>query len=219
VPEPIDILIISAHLPELTGLVPLLGEDLRATVGGHRIVAEPVGIGLSAAAGGTIARLSRLRPRAALFVGTCGAYEGSGLSLAEVVVAKKAHLASTANVEGRGEFPGPMAIAAETDEVLSVAASAGHARRVDVATTLAVTVDDALAQKIAKSLGCQVEHLEAFAVAQSCASLGVRLAMLLGVANRVGKGAREEWRKYHRQASAAATAVAASWVENGARGL
>jgi nucleoside phosphorylase len=217
--EPIDILILSAHLPELAGLGPLLGPELKARVGGHRVVAKPVGIGLSAAARGTASRLASQRPRAAILVGTSGAYEASGLGIGEVVVVERTRLASTASTEGRAEFPAPMSTLCELDPNLSRALGAGRLRGVDAATTLAVTVDDALARTIATSLRCAVEHLEAFAVAECCAAEGVPLAILLGVANRVGRTAREEWRLHHRTAGAAATAHVAAWLEQGAPGL
>src|SRR3954463_480104 len=99
----LDILVLSAHLPELSGLAPLLGQELKTRVRGLQIMATPVGIGLPAAAGGTTARLCSERPRAAVFVGTCGAYEESGLAVGDVVVVRRAHLACPAAVERRGE--------------------------------------------------------------------------------------------------------------------
>jgi nucleoside phosphorylase len=77
-----------------------------------------------------------------------------------------------------------------------------------VATTLAITTDDAVAVRAARATTSHVEHLEAYGVAAACAARGVPFAAALGVANYVGARAREEWRAHHRtSASAAVDAV------------
>ena len=81
------------------------------------------------------------------------------------------------------------------------------ARGVDVATTLAITVDDAAAARIASSASVHVEHLEAHGVAAACAARGIPFAAALGVANVVGARARDEWRAHHRSAASAAVDV------------
>jgi nucleoside phosphorylase len=78
------------------------------------------------------------------------------------------------------------------------------ARVADVATTLAITVDDAAAALIARASTAHVEHLEAYGVAAACAARGIPFGAALGVANYVGARAREEWRAHHRTAAAAA---------------
>src|SRR5438552_14119958 len=90
------ILLVSAHRPELTGLRAILGDDLRGSVGGGPVVARAAGIGLSAAAVGTVSALAELEPRAVVFVGTCGAYAGRGSSIGEAVVGRQVHLVSLA---------------------------------------------------------------------------------------------------------------------------
>jgi hypothetical protein len=91
-------------------------------------------------------------------------------------------------------------------------------RRVDVATTLAITTDDVLASRVADAYGCEVEHLEAFAVASACARERVPMAAVLAVANRVGSRARDEWRRHHGAAGKAATDWVAAWLRRGAPG-
>ncbi len=213
------ILVVSAHRPELTGLRAILGDDLRGTSGGRSVVARAVGIGLSAAAIGTVSALAEFEPRAVVFVGTCGAYAGRGPSIGEAVVGRKVHLVSVAEVEGRADFPEPMRTELDLDGMLADALTSAGARQVTVATTLAITTDDLLAEQIAARRGCDVEHLEAFAAAEACAARGIPFGVVLGVANLVGSTARREWLAHHRAAGDAAGALVARWLEHGARGL
>jgi nucleoside phosphorylase len=110
-----------------------------------------------------------------------------------------------------------MNVVAEIDADLSSAVGGG-ARAVDVATTLSITTDDALARRVGEALGCEVEHLEAFAVAAACSAERVPVIAVLGVANRVGSAARDEWRRHHASAGKAATDVVAAWLASGAPG-
>ena len=215
-----DVLVVAAHSPELAALAPLLGENLRARVGSVDVVAEAVGIGLPAAAAGTAKAIRSCTPRCVVLVGTCGVYvrDGRDLGVGAVVRATRIHLASTAAVEGRGAFPAPMTIAAQPDGALSMAVG-GAAVPVEVATTLTITTDDDLARRVGESLGCEVEHLEAFGVAAACAADRVPLATVLGVANRVGSPARDEWRRHHESAGKAAADIVAAWLSSGAPGL
>jgi nucleoside phosphorylase len=111
-----------------------------------------------------------------------------------------------------------MRVTLDPDPALGQALAGEWVRRVGVATTLAITTDDALADRVAETLGCEVEHLEAFAVAGACALAGVPMAVVLGVANRVGSRAREEWLRHHPAAGKAASDVVAAWLDRGAPG-
>jgi nucleoside phosphorylase len=90
------------------------------------------------------------------------------------------------------------------------------ARAADVATTLAITVNDDAAGFIARESATEVEHLEAFAVAIACAAAGVAFAAVLGVANVVGARAREQWQANHHRAAARAASVVLQWLRDGA---
>jgi nucleoside phosphorylase len=213
------ILILSAHLPELSGLGAILGGGLSGTSGSYTVQARAVGIGLAASATGAALALRSFEPRAALFVGTCGAYAGRGLAVGEVVVAGRIRLVSTAVAEARGAFPAPMRTELDATGPLSEALATKGARLANVATTLAITTDDALAARASGHAGCDVEHLEAFAVAEACAQAEVPFAAVLGVANLVGSSARDEWRENHRSAGHAAGALVAAWLDQGAPGV
>ncbi|MET0595374.1 MAG: hypothetical protein ABW133_21935 [Polyangiaceae bacterium] len=216
-----DVLVVAAHPPELAGLTALLGESLRGEVGPLRVVTEAVGIGLVAAAAGTAMAIATHRPRCVVLVGTCGAYprRGAALAIGDVIVARRLHLASTAAVDTRGAFPAPMLVATETDDSLSRGLAEEKSRRADIATTLAITTDDDLANLVGDKLSCETEHLEAFAVATACARAEVPFAAALGVANRVGTSARQEWLRHHLDAGRAATDVVAAWIRRGAPGV
>jgi nucleoside phosphorylase len=140
------------------------------------------------------------------------------VAIAAPVIARRLHLASTAAADGRGAFPGPMVVAVETDAGLCQGLARETGRRVDVATTLAITTDDDLARRVSDAFACDVEHLEAFAVATACARERVPMAAVLAVANRVGSAARDEWRRYHDAAGKAATDCVAQWLRRGAQG-
>jgi nucleoside phosphorylase len=213
------LLVVSAHGPEQSGLVATLGDELRGTLGGNSVIARPVGIGLSAAAVGTASALVAIEPRAVVFVGTCGAYAGRGPTLGDVVVARRIRLVSTAAAQGRADFPPAMQTDLDLGGPFADALASGGARQVTVATTLAITTDDRLAEDLAARRGCDVEHLEAFAVAEACSARGIAFGVVLGVANIVGAGARREWLAHHRTAGDAAATRVVRWLEQGAPGL
>jgi nucleoside phosphorylase len=175
-----------------------------------------VGIGLPASAAGAAICLGDLQPRLVLCVGTCGAYVGSGVEVGDVVVARRVRLADAATAQGRSEFPAPMAIAFDADASLAeTIASVTGTRLVDVATTLAITVDENTAASIVLVSGAHVEHLEAYGVATACAARGVPFCAVLGVANVVGSRARDEWRAHHQAASQAAAGAVLRWAGSG----
>jgi nucleoside phosphorylase len=203
-----EVLLVAAFHPELAPLRAALGEALRGPIDGREVVARAVGIGLPMAAVGTAMQLAELQPRRVVLLGTCGAYSGSGLRIGEVVAARRILLADAAVGEGRAQFPEPMSIVAESHGPTVEALVRAGARAADVATTLAITVDDATAERVSRATGTQAEHLEAYGVVTACAARGVPCGVALGVANIVGSGARDEWRVHHRQAASAAVEVA-----------
>jgi nucleoside phosphorylase len=107
-------------------------------------------------------------------------------------------------VQGVAQFPDPMSIVTDAHSAMLQALVRAGARASDVATTLAITIDDAAAALIARATAAHVEHLEAYGVAAACAARGIPFGAALGVANYVGARARDEWRTHHRTAAAAA---------------
>jgi futalosine hydrolase len=208
----------AAFGPELAPLavrVPSLAplrETSRGVVHGVDVVARTVGVGLPAAAAGTARALADARPRAAVLIGTCGAYAGAPLAIGDVVVSRRIHLADALVFAGGAAFPGPMAASLDSDPWLARELAQAGARPVDVATTLAITVDDAAAARIALGAPASVEHLEAYGAAMACAAAGVPFAAVLAVANTVGSGARDEWRAHHERASEACVGFIVEWL-------
>lgn len=204
---PCDILLLAAFHPELAPLRGTLGDTMRARIGGLDVAARAVGIGLPMAAAGAAMQLGEMQPATVVLLGTCGVYVGAGIVPGEVVAARRVRLVAQAVVDGLAQFPEPMSVLAETNAPSADALVRAGARAADVATTLAITVDDAAAGRVARATGAHTEHLEAYGVAAACAARGIPFAAALGVANHVGARARDEWRAHHRSAAAAAVGV------------
>jgi futalosine hydrolase len=208
-----SVALLAAFGPELAPLAtrtPSLAET--GTVGNVRVVTQTVGIGLAAAAAGTARAVADRRLRAVVMIGTCGAYEGASLAIGDVVVSRRVRLADASVLAGHADFPGPMTTSLDGDAGLIEALARAGAQPVDVATTLAISVDDALAARIAHGARSSVEHLEAFGAGMACAAFGVPFVAVLGVANRVGARARSEWREHHVHASEACVGVVIAWL-------
>ncbi len=210
-----DVLFLAAFHPELAPFRALLGDEMTGRVFGVDVAARVVGIGLAAAAAGAAAQLIQLRPRVVVMVGTCGAYVGAGPEVGEVVVGRRTQLVDPSALSDLAQFPEPMILSRTHPASLVVTMAAAGARDVQVATTLAITVDDSSAQRISRATGAHVEHLEAYGAATACDALGVPFVPLLGVANWVGRRAREQWRIHHQRAAVAPVDCAARWLRAG----
>jgi nucleoside phosphorylase len=211
-----DILLLAAFHPELAPLQPALGSGMRARVGGRDVAARAVGIGLPLAAAGTATQLLEMQPRAVVLLGTCGAYLRAGIALGEVVSARRVCLVSHSVAQGKSQFPAPMSLVSDADSATFEALVRAGARAADVATTLAITVDDGAAARVAQVSGSHVEHLEAYGVAAACAARGIPFGAALGVANEVGVRARDQWRTNHRASAAAAVELVLGYIQSGA---
>jgi nucleoside phosphorylase len=225
-----DVLVLAAFAPELDAFRAALGDDDHGVfVYGPRNVrvsVASVGIGLPAAAVGASRVLATRRARAAILIGTCGAYDffsgasdSRGLGLADVATATTVVLADSGVADGRSAYPGAMARPIATDAKLAAGLIAAGGTSSRVATTLAVTTDDHLAACLARSFRATAEHLEAYAVALACHDTETPFATALGVANRVGETGRAEWRANHGDAGARAARLVVGWIEKGADGL
>lgn len=203
-----DLLVVSAWEPELERFRALAP----ASPAGVRI-AGGVGVGLVESAVGTT-RLLAAEPggaRGLLFLGTCGAFPGTGLGPGDVVVVRRATLGDASVLAGAAALPGPMpAEVLASAELLERFGQAPGVRAVTAVTTVGISTDDALASALATA--GEIEHLEAFAVGRACASASppVPFVAVLGVANPVGREGRAAWRAHHLEASARAAEVAAA---------
>jgi futalosine hydrolase len=208
-----DLVLFAAFHPELAPLQSALGDTMRRRIGNVDVVARAAGIGLPMAAAGCAMHLGDLRPRTAIAIGTCGAYAGSGLEIGDVVVARRVRLVDPAALRDEAQFPDPMSTTIEAHGPLVAGiARITPAAPVDVATTLAITVDDGVAASIARATGAAAEHLEAYGIATACAARGVPFCAVLGVANLVGSRAREQWKVNHHEAARAAANAVLDWL-------
>lgn len=185
-------LLLSAFEPENAPLRARLGSDANVSC-------ATTGIGLVDAAIGADQAIDEHPFAAVVFVGTCGAFEESGLSIGDVVVSRMVKLVSPLHVSGAAAFPEAMVRGAVSDVALVQGFVAGGCRQVDVATTLAVTINDESAMSLATE--ADVEHLESFAVARAATMRQHPFVAVLGVANMVGRNGRHEWRENHARVS------------------
>lgn len=213
---PADVLLVAAFEPELADLRATIGDGTPIRIDDTVVAARVVGIGMAAAAAGAALAIAEARPRAVVLIGTCGAYGGGPLALGDVIVSRCVRLVDPSALSGTAQFPAKMATAIDSSDPLRMALTDAGARAADVATTLAITVNDAAAGFIARASATEVEHLEAFAVAVACAAAGVAFAAVLGVANVVGTRAREQWQANHHRVAARAASVVLHWLRDGA---
>ncbi len=210
---PVDILLLAAHPPEFVGLRPHIGDQLSGFLRGLYVVAKTIGVGMAVSGAGTANRIHQLNPRAVILIGSCGIYPGPHeYRPLDIVVASRCHLFDPSVAAGKSEFPEPMQTV--------LAASAGpRARHVAVATTLAITTDDAVARAVHPATGFEAENLELFPVALACRAADVPFAAILGVTNVVGSAGRDDWRQFQRDAAIAAGESLVTWIQTGAQGL
>jgi purine-nucleoside phosphorylase len=178
-----------------------------------------VGVGAVDAAVGASLAIAQVAPAQVIFVGTAGRYPSAAtaraLPIRSVALPDEVLLLSTAALRGDGYFPAPLVQRSAADLSLVEALRAASPRfawRGAAATALAITRSAALARRISKASGADVENLEAFAVARAAARAGVPMAAVLGIANTVGPAAHTEWRRHHLAASRAACEVVWAWL-------
>ncbi len=200
------VLVVAAWEPELVRF----RERWEATpVSGLAVVCEAIGVGLVESAMGMTLCVARHAPDLALLLGTAGALprrEGA-VAIGEVVVASAVRIMDASLLDGRSALPAPMPATTILDAAMHDALVTSGAKSVQIANTVGITVDDALAASLAGG-GEHVEHLEGFAFARACAIANLRCAIVLGIANAVGSRGRAEWLANHVQASAAAADTA-----------
>ena len=175
-------LLLAAFPPELAGLAGRLAGGWRAAC---------VGVGAVSAAAATARLLAERRPERVLFVGTCGAYDAR-LAIGDHVSAAEAAATSLDEVEGRASRPEREPVRWRAGWELPFPAHV-------VAVTPGVTLSAAGARALGRVAAA--EHLELAGVFAACSAAGVPAAAALAVANRVGPGARAEWKANHRRVS------------------
>jgi nucleoside phosphorylase len=181
-------LLLAAFAPELAGLDrdPPAGWAVRCA-----------GVGAVPAAVETARLLAALSPARVLFVGTCGAYDGR-LSPGAIVAASEAIATSVEEATAGAYRPAVERTRWPSTWPLPLPACA-------VAVPPAITSTEHGVHALAAI--APAEHLELTGVFAACAAAGVPVAAALGVANRVGPGAHEEWVRCNAQVSRAVVAA------------
>lgn len=217
-----DLLILAAHAPELVGLREALGPDLAGEIASLRVVCATVGVGLPAAAAGTMRHVRDAKPRGVVLLGSCGLYPRRvEFRPLQTVVPTEIKLVDGSVIADKAAFPAPMQLVREPDPRLSdaLAQTDPTTLRGAVATTLGITTDDGLARTLGKKSACAAENLEAFSVALACATRDLPFASLLVATNEVGSSGREQWRTHQRDAAERGARLILDWLERGAAGL
>jgi len=192
----------------------LLRHRLASTV----VVARAVGVGLVEAAIGATAAIAQVKPDAVMFVGTAGIYPGRrpDLALAGVVAARCLVLSADGVAAGDAYLPSALPATQETSVALRRIAAATGLLMADVACPLAIALRPATAGRGGRSSLCDVENLEAFAVARAAMTAGVPFAAVLGISNVVGPSAHAAWKRNATRAAAAACRAACAAIERAA---
>lgn len=218
----VDVLLLAAHAPEFVGLRPHIGDALHGTVGELFVVAKTIGVGLAVAGAATANRIQQIRPRAVILLGSCGIYPNArAYRPLDIVIPSRLHLFDATVAAGKAAFPDPMQTAIEPDAALSagLAEAAPGCHVAPVATTMAITTDDAIARAVHPATGLEAENLELFPVALACRAADLPFSAVLGVTNMVGSSGRVDWRQFQRDPAVAAAEVCVSWLRRGAPGL
>jgi nucleoside phosphorylase len=166
-------------------------------------------VGPLAAAASAAAWLARDRARLVVFIGTAGVFDHARtrFAIGHAAAARSTSLVDVAALRGLAERPSVQTTTFALEPTFGAEAS--------VATTSAITVDDALARELGGA-GFDLENLELAGVAAACAHASVPCASVLGVSNVVGSAGREAWRDHHLAAARAACDRVRAWLIGGA---
>lgn len=224
IPEvPVDVLVLAAHAPEFVGLRAHIGDSFHGSIAGSFVVAKTIGVGLAVAGAATANRIHQFSPRAVIALGSCGIYpSGVEYRPLDLVIPHRLQLFDPSVTAGKASFPEPMQTVVEPDGALSAGLLQSAERRCHsavVATTMAITTDDAIARAVFPATGIEAENLELFPVALACRAADIPFAAVLGVTNVVGSTGRTDWRQYQRDAAIVAAEALVSWLRGGAVGL
>ena len=204
-------LVLAAWPPELTELRRLLKRMPTHT----HVVARAAGVGLVEAAIGATAAIAEVKPDAVMFVGTAGSYPGRrpDLALAGVVAARRLLLLADGVATGDAYLPSALPATQESTVALRRITAASGLLLADVACPLAITSRPVPVGGGGGAPACDVENLEAFAVARAAAAADLPFAAILGISNTVGPSAHAAWKRNATRAAAAACRAALEVIE------
>lgn len=175
----------------LAAFPPELGDLVTAPPPGWE--AACVGVGPVASAAATAYLLEAKRPERVLFLGTCGAYDGR-FEVGDLVAVKRVIERTLLEVRGEAYRPGIQTSLWDSAWHLDLPGA-------DVLAQPAILATDEGARAMAAV--APLEHLELAGVFEACRQADIPVAAVLGVANRVGPDAQEQWRANHLEVSRA----------------
>lgn len=167
-------------------------DSLRIETTSHPYPIEIVGVGPIEAAVGTSRAVAHHHPDLLCFIGTAGAYPGSGIEIGTIVQTDTVVFRSDSSLQGRSRMPAIMPDEAECrlqGEVI-LGERAADVPTVRTVCTTAITESEELAARLGRE--GQVENLELFGVCRGAADVPV--CSLMAVSNLVGPGGGEAWR-------------------------
>jgi futalosine hydrolase len=195
------------------------GEGLPTAVAGRSLALVQTGVGPVNAACALTRVLAVQSARAVVVCGVGGAYPGSGLAVGDVVCAES----ETYGDLGAETPSGFLDMAALGFPVVDGAPPLFNrlpldlfplSRRAPFVTCTTCTGTDRMAEVIEARTGGAVESMEGAAIVHAARLMGVAVAEVRAISNRVGDRDRGAWRV--REAAAAARAAVIAWVEEGA---
>jgi nucleoside phosphorylase len=157
-----------------------------------------LGVGALAAAARLAARLTQHQYARVIFTGTCGVIDTTSIPIGSVVTARRTLWADPGVLLGNHYIP---------DRVSTEVTLQGHFPNVlfmDVVSCMGITQTDQGRLQLQQRFGNVAENMEAFAVAWVCADHHIPCDIVLGVSNRIGPTAHDEWKAHHLAASRAA---------------
>ncbi|PIR21356.1 MAG: hypothetical protein COV45_01010 [Deltaproteobacteria bacterium CG11_big_fil_rev_8_21_14_0_20_47_16] len=157
----------------------------------HEIIA--IGVGLVNASATISNLLSQNHYKRVLFTGTCGVIDTTAFPIGSVVHANRVILSDLSILKGDSFIPNIM-----THDIQLTT----HAKNaLTVITCPGITKTESARHLVQNTLGNCAENMEAFAVAAICQRFKIPCDIILGVSNRIGATAHEEWLSNHVQTS------------------
>ena len=158
------------------------------------VLVVAIGIGLVDFSAGLEAVLKDHAIDRVILTGSCGVYPGvvGQWSVGSLVAPREVILADSLAPSGKTYFPAPLPQYCRLDEELAACLLPSADGR--ALTLAAITTDDDIAWALEQHYQAHFEQMELFALARVCELHRLPAAALLGVTNRVGAAAHQQWR-------------------------
>jgi hypothetical protein len=150
-----------------------------------------------------------------VLVGTAGAYSGMKPTLraGSVALVDVVRLASSAVCREQAYYPPPLRDRVDLGGALTTAISDASGKSIisQAACPLGITKAREVSQLFSPDLG-RIENLEAFGVVRAAELHGLPSAVVVGISNRVGPRAHDEWLAHGKTAAGHACDAVFAWL-------